>query len=449
MAAEHPRGGLVTDVDPEGPAWRAGLRPGDLIETVAGLPARDVLDLMWAADDGLLDLRVRRGRRIRRIVIELDEGGGFGFELLEPLFDGIRRCPNRCVFCFVDQQPPGLRPSLYVKDEDYRLSFLSGSYVTMTNLRPEDVRRIEELHLSPLYVSVHSTDDEVRRRLLGRRRLPPLLPLIDRLGEAGIAFHAQIVLVPGWNDGMVLRSSLEDLVARYPVVQGTAVVPVGLTGHRSDLPPLKGVDARCARRVLDVIDDVRLRARELHGSALVYGADELFLRARRPLPPASYYEDFALLENGVGLLRRFLDETTKLVRRRRPRPPHQGPRTALVTGAAAAPFFRDQVLPLLRPLGVPPTDVVTVRNRLLGPSVTVAGLLSGEDVAHALRGTTYEHVLLPACTLRDGTGRFLDGLTVADLEARLNAVVTAVDDDPRALLTALLEGGRNRARGSR
>jgi len=435
--ASEPRG-LIDAVAEHGPAWRAGIRTGDTLVALNGLPARDVIDVMWVGQDGWFEATLERDGRRFDVEVELDEGEDPGLRFHTELFDGLRRCPNRCVFCFVDQQPSGLRPSLYVKDEDYRASFLHGNYVTLTNLRPDDLARIVEMHLSPLYVSVHATDETARRRLLGRKRLPPILPLLDDLGEEGIRFWTQIVLVPGWNDDAILARTLADLTSRYPVVQGVAVVPVGLTGHRCGLPPLQPVSAAGARRCLDCVDGIRDAAVVTSGKALVYGADELFLRARRPIPEAAYYEGYPLLENGVGMLRRFLDGVHRALRRRRRRAAPTGPVTAVVTGTAAGPFFRRHVLPAIEPYGPPPMRLVVARHRLLQGPVGVAGLLAGKDVGAALaRGPRPDRVLLCDYALVDGRGPFLDDMTLDDVAERVGCPVVAVPDDPAALVRTL------------
>jgi len=438
-------GGVVSQVDDGSTAHDAGLRPGDRIIEVDGHTARDILDLIWAAQEGYLELLVERDGTSFSLNFELEPMRGLGFTFDEPLFDGIRRCPNRCIFCFVDQQPTGLRATLYVKDEDYRASFLHGSYVTMTNLTDEDKDRIVDLHLSPLYVSVHATHEPTRRRLLGRQKLPSIMPLLEEMIHEGICFWTQIVVVPPLNDRSILDQSLRDLATLHPSVHGVGIVPVGLTKHRQGLPSLSPIGEREARQILDQLDAFRSRASKTLGTSFAYAADELFLRAKRPLPKASYYDGYPLVENGIGLLRRFIDGLKRSVRSRVARAKtatQTAGKTApivIVTGTAAGAFFKDTVLPALAPLHPPRIEVLTVDNLSLGPTVTVAGLLTGRDILSAMDGHTKPtKILVCEYLIRQGSDVFLDDYSISQLEARLGCLIQVVSDSGPALVRAIL-----------
>jgi putative radical SAM enzyme (TIGR03279 family) len=319
--------------------------------------------------------------------------------------------------------PQGLREALYVKDEDYRFSFLHGSYLTLTNIDAAAEDRIVEMHLSPLYVSVHATDPEVRAALLGRRSPQPILEILDRLGSAGVRFHTQIVLVPGYNDGEVLDQTLEDLCNRSEYVVSVSIVPVGLTAHRDGLPPLEAVGAETAVHALGLGDRFQEKMRGLTGRGMVYGGDELFLLAGRPIPEESYYDDYPQIDNGVGLVRTLLETSRRF---RMPRN-LKGKHLTFVTGVLAAPYI-ERLADALSRRGVR-VDTVTVRNRLFGPSVTVSGLLSGRDILDDLSGREKTDLICLPPGIANPDGVTLDGLSITGMagEVGLPVVVGCYD----------------------
>ncbi|MDR7402935.1 MAG: DUF512 domain-containing protein, partial [Armatimonadota bacterium] len=305
-------GGTIASVRPGSWAARAGLGKGDVVLSVNGQPLQDVLDYRYLCAEPHVRLEVRRpDGTVLLLETEKDVDQDLGISFTAATFDGIRRCRNRCLFCFVDQMPGGLRPGLYVKDDDYRHSFLYGNYITLTGLRADDWQRIRRLRLSPLYVSVHTTNPVLRARLMGTPRAAPIMDRLRRLAEEGIRFHAQVVLCPGWNDGPELERTGRDLAGLYPAVESVAAVPVGLTAHRQGLPPLRGYTAAEARAVLAQVDTLRAENMSRLGTPLLYAADEFYALAGRPIPAARYYGDFPQLENGVGLVRRFLDTAAR------------------------------------------------------------------------------------------------------------------------------------------
>ena len=426
---------MVAAVRPRTPAAAAGLATGDRILAINGQHLRDAIDFQFHAADGRLALDVERGGERRAATLTRRPGGDLGLELEAPRPGEIATCANKCVFCFIHQLPRGMRRSLYVKDDDFRLSFLHGNYITLTDLDEPALQRIVDQRLSPLYVSVHATDPELRHALLGRPRAPAdVLPRLQRLARAGIRMHAQIVLCPGLNDGAHLERSVRELAALYPQVATTAVVPVGLTRHRERLPVLRTLTADEACALVRTVAAWQAEFRHALGSGFVFLGDEVYLHAGAPVPPAADYEGFAIAEDGVGLVRRFEDGLVRALRRAGP-PPRRA--VTVVSGTLYAPRL-EQVLQAAG-WGAPFVRVVAVPNAFFGGSVSVAGLLTGQDIQRALAAEPAlgAAVLVPAVALRDGDGVFLDDLTPADLARQLGVRVVAVEPEPRALLGAL------------
>jgi putative radical SAM enzyme (TIGR03279 family) len=421
-------GGVVSAVAADSIAEALGVRPGDVLLEINGHPLRDVLDVQFYGADEELDLLVRRGEHKTLYQIERDYDVPLGLDFASPTFDGMRRCDNRCEFCFVAQMPSGLRRSLYVRDDDYRYSVLYGSFVTLTNLTPEDWRRFAEQRLSPLYVSVHATDPVLRRQLLGREDIPDVLSQIDRLAELGIEVHAQVVLTPGVNDGQHLQRTIAGLAARYPAVQSIGVVPVGLTRyHRGGC---QRYTPQGAGAVIEQLTPLQHGYRGQYGVSLVYLADEWYLLAGQDVPLAEMYDGYPQIENGIGLVRRFLQDSSELqVRGSELRVSS----CTLACGVLIAPLLQRLVGEVAASSGMR-IDVVPIVNRLFGETVTVSGLLGGGDVIAALDGRELgEIVFLPRAMFAEYAPgqtvheRTLDDLTVQDLEARLGTRVLVAD----------------------
>jgi len=423
-------GGIVSAVLPDGLGAALGLCPGDVLLEINGHRLRDVLDVQfYAADEDLEFLFERDGRHLR-MQVEREYGVSLGIDFTSPTFDRMRSCGNHCEFCFVAQMPRGLRRSLYVRDDDYRYSVLYGSFITLTNLVEEDWARLEEQRLSPLYVSVHATDPALRQRLLGRTDIPDILPQIDRLAELGIEVHTQVVLTPGINDGEHLNETIRDLAARHPAVSSIGVVPVGLTRyHRGacrSYTPSEACD------IVERISPWQARFRREHGISLVYLADEWYLLAGTDLPPDDEYDEYPQIENGIGLVRQFVDDCRELEQDLQPGDAASSARCTLACGTLIAPLMAQLVEGMVRACGAQ-IEVVPVENRLFGPSVTVSGLLSGEDIIHALADRDLgDLVLLPRAMFaeytpgqEDGTEspHTLDDLTADDISARLGCPV--------------------------
>lgn len=416
-------GGVIAAVEEGSIGEEIGLEPGDVLLAINGHALRDVIDYRFYGAEEDLVLVVERGEERYTLEVERDYDEDLGLSFAEPVFDGMRLCHNRCPFCFVQQLPHGLRRSLYLRDDDYRYSFLSASYITLTNLTDADWARIEEQRLSPLYVSIHATDDAVRRALLGRPEAPPILGQLARLGEMGIRVHGQIVVVPGRNDGEVLWRTIEETASLWPVVQTLAVVPVGLTSFHC-----QGVRLLTPAEAAEIADGVLARVPALRrrtGKTWLYPSDELLLQAGRPIPEAAFYDDPAQIENGVGLVRGLLDDW-EAVRGEAAALETDVRRITLVSGMAIAPVLAGLVADLQERTGVEAV-LVPVENGLMGPTVTVSGLLGGEDVIAALCGRDLgDMVCIPRAMLEATGERTLDEVTLADLEARLGVPVYAV-----------------------
>jgi putative radical SAM enzyme (TIGR03279 family) len=409
---------------------------GDRIVAINGAPLRDAIDFHFHAGDARLSLAVDRDGAPAARVLDRD-GPDLGLDLRPPTPSDIATCGNKCVFCFIHQLPRGMRKSLYVKDDDFRLSFLHGNYITLTDLAETDLARIEEQRLSPLYVSVHATDPELRHRLLGEPRTKrDLLPIMERLARAGIRMHAQIVLCPDWNDGPQLERSVEDLARLHPSVTTTAVVPVGLTRHRERLPRLRTLTVPEAEALLAAVHGWQRRFRAALGTRFVFAADEVYLQVGAPLPPASAYEGFPIAEDGIGLVRRFEDAFPRALRRL----PGALTRARAVT-VVSGEMFAPRLERLLSPLAVDglTTRVVPIANEWFGRGIQVAGLLTGQDIQTQLAGRPLgDEVLVPEVALRDGAGVFLDDLAPADLARSLGVPVSPVPPEPAALLAAIV-----------
>ncbi|MBD3217129.1 MAG: DUF512 domain-containing protein [candidate division Zixibacteria bacterium] len=396
-----------------------GVNKGDKLISINGHEINDLLDYQFHSADEVLEIVIEKPDGCR-VSFEYDvyENGPLQLEL-EP--DPIKRCINKCVFCFIHQLPKGLRKSLYVKDEDYRLSFTHGNYITLTNLGEEDFRRIIEMRLSPLYISVHTTDEELRKYMLGKPNIDPLMPQIKRLVESEIQLHTQIVVCPGINDKEHLTKTVSDLASFYPHLQSVAIVPVGLTEHREHLPKLKPVTPEIASEILEQCDRLQKRYLDQLGTRFLFPADEFFLLTGNAIPPKKYYEDFPQIENGVGMVRDLISSRKlpglKLKKKLM---------TTIATGKLAAPVLEKVLTEKLRDVEDLEFEIVPVENRLMGKSVTVSGLLGGKDFYRELKssGNLGDIVILPPNCLNDD-GLFLDDWTPAELEKKLKLPVVA------------------------
>ncbi len=444
VSARLPQPAVVARVEPGSIGAELGFQPGDRLLAVNGQRPRDLIDLQLLVGDEELVLEVEDPDGSRHTIeLEKDPDQSLGLDFTEALFDGLRQCNNACPFCFIDQQPPGRRRSLYLKDDDYRLSFLYGSYLTLTNLSEADWQRIEQQRLSPLYVSVHATDPELRSRLLVNPRAGRLLDQLAWFAERDLQIHAQVVVCPGLNDGPALERTLTDLATfargAWPAVLSAAVVPVGLTRFRPSADSLVPVDQACARRVIAQVEPLQDQFHQRLGSRFAWLSDEWYLLAGLPLPPRHQYEDLPQQENGVGSIRAFLEDLDQATRSlpaglQRPR------RLSWVVGALVAEALKPVVDRLNRVQGLE-LLLHGLPSPYWGQEQVVTGLLTGSDLLSGLRERDLgERLLLPSVMLRQGEAVFLDDLRLEDLEARLPVPVDLVQG--AADLVAACTGAR-------
>ena len=418
---------VIRSVDRGSPAQRAGVRPGETLTHVDGRPIVDVLDYKFYTYDPRLVLTLAGpDGKSRTVKVRKGEGEDLGLNFETYLMDSARSCANRCIFCFVDQMPPGMRETLYFKDDDARLSFLMGNYITLTNLSRREIQRIAGLHISPINISVHATDPAVRARLLNHPRAGECLSIMARFAGAGITMNCQVVACPGINDGAVLARTMEDLAALWPAVSSVAVVPVGVTKFRAGLTPIAPYTSEGAAAVLDQVEAFGQASLAERGTRLVWCSDEFYLLAGRPLPDKPYYEEMAQLENGVGMLRLLTSQAAMALE------DAEGTETptpfSIATGVSAAPFLEEIVDMARKKCGNIRGTVYPVVNRFFGETITVSGLVTGRDLIEQLRGRDLgERLLIPANMLRAGERVFLDDVTVEQVEEALGVPVTAVD----------------------
>ncbi|MEE3234556.1 MAG: DUF512 domain-containing protein [Candidatus Latescibacterota bacterium] len=424
----------IKRIDPGGLGDLGGFQSGDQIISINGQKTRDVLDFQVQSADMDLCIEVYRKGEKYEVELNREEGKIFGLE-----FEDIRlrSCNNKCVFCFIHQMPKGMRKPLYFEDDDFRLSFLHGSYVTLTNIHNSDIQRIIDQGLSPQYISVHTTDPDLRQKMLGRNKpTADILERIKTLADGGIEMHCQIVLCPGINDGIHLEKTLHDLRNFYPAIRSVAIVPLGLTKFREKLPDLLPVTDKLSAHYLETIERLGESYLKELGERFVYGADELFLRSRKPLPDSNYYDAFPQLENGIGMTRSFIDEwklkigsidnvldKTKIV---------------LVTGELAAPIL-NEVANELNKIKKLEVRVKAINNTFFGGGINVSGLLTGKDILHSFSEIpTFDIALLPPNCV-NGDGLTLDDMNVETMSKEIGRTIAVGKYDIVGSIKELLD----------
>ncbi len=432
----------IKTVLPGSAAACAKIQDNDVLVSINDHPIRDVLDYRFYLTDTSVRLSLTRNGTAYSVRLVKGEYDDIGLEFETPLMDQKHSCANRCVFCFVDQLPTGMRESLYFKDDDDRLSFLHGNYVTLTNLTDADVERLITMHISPVNISVHTTNPELRVTMMKNKRAGKVLEYLPRLAKAGIALCTQIVLCKDLNDGAELDRSMRDLAALHPALRSCAIVPVGLTKHREGLYPLELFSPAECGAVIDQVNAFGEECLKKYGSRLFYCADEFYIRAGRTLPDEHYYEDYSQIENGVGMLTsmrsefdfemQYLDELLEKF--------HAPRAVSVITGAAAFGHIRALCDALTARVAGLTVHVYKIVNRFFGETVTVAGLLTGKDVCEQLNGKPLgDELLFPAAMLRADEDVFLDDMTPRRLSEQLGGVpVRASQNDGAAFIAALL-----------
>ncbi|MBR8828052.1 MAG: TIGR03279 family radical SAM protein [Gomphosphaeria aponina SAG 52.96 = DSM 107014] len=422
---------VITKVLPDSIGAEIGFEPGDAIIAINGTQPRDLIDYQFLCADEFLELEVKDSTgKIHHVELEKDYDEDLGLEFATALFDGLIQCNNRCPFCFIDQQPPGKRETLYLKDDDYRLSFLYGSYLTLTNITSKEWQRIEQMRLSPLYVSVHATEPEIRSRLLKNPRAGKILAQLNWFQEKRLQIHGQVVVCPGINDGIHLERTLLDLASFHqgeiPAVASVAVVPVGLTRFRPQEDELIPVSQEKATEVIAQVSKLQEKFRQQFGSNFAWLADEWFLIARQELPPESHYEDYPQIGNGVGSIRQFIKQFNKTASKMLPKSLETNRTLTWVVGNAVEQAFT----PLVQQLNQ--VEKLTVKLTALnsnywGQKITVTGLLTGQDLIEGLKGKELgDGILLPSLMLKHDDTRFLDDLTVAEVAKELEIRIFTV-----------------------
>lgn len=431
---------VIKSVVKGGPAFKAGIRAGDALLEINNETVNDIFDYRFLACDERLTLKIHtKDGKIAYKTVKKGAYEDLGIAFEHALIDCPRRCENRCIFCFIDQNPKGMRKSIYFKDDDSRLSFFQGNYMTLTNLSERDVERMIRMRISPINISVHTTNPELRVKMLRNEKAGGLYGIMRRFAQNGISMNAQIVLCPDINDKNELQRTLDDLAALYPSVKSVAVVPVGLTGHRKGLYGLRAVEREDARETLARIAAYQKKSLGQTGTRFVFASDELFLKAGTPFPPAGEYEGFLQLENGVGLLASLEDELDSALKLAPQKDIRR--RVAVITGTAAENFFISVAQKIKTRYNNITITVYGVRNDFFGESVTVAGLLCGRDIVAQLKGKLEcDEALISENMLRSGTDVLLDDMTVGELAGELGVGIRAVEPDGFALLNALLGG---------
>jgi putative radical SAM enzyme (TIGR03279 family) len=430
----------ITGVAENSPAYKAGIKEGDWLLEVNGHPIADVLDYRFYITEKTVVLKLHRESDIFEVTIRKGEYDDPGLEFESYLMDEKRSCRNKCVFCFIDQLPKGMRETLYFKDDDSRLSFLQGNYVTLTNMTNEDLDRIVEMHITPVNVSVHTTNPELREKMMKNRFAGRILEQMERLAKGGVQMNCQLVICKGLNEGAELDRSMRDLERFFPCVDSVSVVPAGLTCHRDGLYPLEPFGKEDAERLIEQVNAFGEYCKKKHGVRMFYVADEVYVRAGRPLPEEEYYDGYPQIENGVGMMTSmeaeldaelsFLEEEYDVSAKRS---------LSVATGAAAYDYICRLVAKIEKICYNTTIRVYRIENNFFGPTVTVAGLICGGDLTEQLKGKELgEKLVLPSVMLRASGDLFLDGFSRQDVEDTLGVPVWYSETDGASFVRALL-----------
>lgn len=417
-----------------------GVKTGDELLKINGKEIMDVLDFDFYMAEQNITMTFKCSDGKFKVIKTNNTDCGLEFETY--LMDKQQHCKNKCIFCFIDQLPKGLRPSLYFKDDDSRLSFLFGNYITLTNISEHEIERIIEMHISPVNISVHTMNPELRVKMMKNKNAGESLKIIKRLADAGISMNTQLVLCPGINDGAELRRSIEELSAFYPSVQSIAAVPVGLTKFRDGLEKIEPYNKQTASEVIDIIEEYSSKFRKEFGTGLVYPADEFFIKAERDLPSEEYYDDYPQLDNGVGLVRSFYNDFLYELENCNENPTNK--KATLATGVDFYPYLAELCKKAEAKFNIK-IEVRKIINNFFGETITVSGLVTGQDIANQLKNTDLgECLLLPSSMISDYTNhtenknKFLDDMTVEELEETLNTKIILTSGNGGQLLKDIL-----------
>ena len=428
----------IKSVDKNSAAYKKGIRDGYILNRIGSHEIHDVLDYQFYAQETnlIVDFVTDKGQ-YRRVRIIKDEFEDLGLEFETYLMDKQTRCSNGCVFCFIDQLPKGMRETLYFKDDDSRLSFLFGNYITLTNLSERDVERIIEMHISPVNVSVHTMNPELRVKMMKNKNAGKSLGILKRLADAGIKLNAQLVLCPGLNDADELAYSLQKLGELYPAIQSIAAVPVGLTKYREKLCKLNEYTKETAKDVIRIVDEFSQNFKKEHGTRLAYCSDEFYIKADLDIPPEEYYEDYLQIENGVGLWKSLESEFFDALKDSETDGKEK--KLSIATGVAAIPLIKSLCDAMMKKHKNIKVYVYEIINDFFGYSITVAGLVTGQDLIAQLKGKPLgEKLLLPSVMLRSEQDMFLDDVTVETVENELGILIETVSNDGSDLFNKII-----------
>jgi putative radical SAM enzyme (TIGR03279 family) len=420
----------IDSVDADSPAAKAGFQQGDLLLSINSHPLHDVIDFMFHKSSGELEIEFMHHAAKNKVLISIEDDADLGITV-KPF--KIKICRNNCIFCFVKQLPKGLRKSLYIKDEDYRLSFLYGNYMTLSNITPEDRKRILEQRLSPLYISVHTTNKSLRNKMLGNPHAQDIMRDLKFFAGNKIRMHIQIVLCPGFNDGKELQNTIKDIYKFYPYVASVAVVPVGLTRHRKQqLQPVTKVDALAA---VALVESFQKRFKKKHGEPIVYCSDEMYIKAEKTFPPLKEYGGLSQIENGVGMVPLFISQAKKIRYLKK----LSGKKNFLTfTGISFFPYLTKFINRVNEHEDVNIT-VIPIENEFFGQSVTVTGLLTGRDIIKSLHDNTdlYDILIVPDVVLKEGDNMFLDNVSLRDIEDATGLKTVVTDGTPQGFIDTI------------
>lgn len=429
---------IIKKVNKRSPANRVGIKDGDTLISINSNPINDVLDYQFYITEEKLEIEVLNSKSaLKTFRVKKEEYEDLGLEFETYLMDKQHSCRNKCIFCFVDQMPKGMRETLYFKDDDSRMSFLFGNYITLTNLTEEDISRIIRMHISPINVSVHTTNPDLRVKMMKNKNAGKVLSYLNDLANHGIKLNTQLVLCPGINDGEELKRSLNDLSKLYPNINSIAAVPVGLTKYRDGLEQLNLYDKDSAQKVIDIIESFADDFYKQHGTRLCYASDEFYIKAGKPLPEYDYYEDFNQLDNGVGLVTMLSHEFYDALEFEEFSP--NAFETTLATGELAYPFLKEFADSAMKKYPQVKINVKKIINNFFGESITVAGLVTGGDLISQLENEiTTDTLLIPTVMLRHEQDKFLDDVTINEIETKLKTKVVVAQIDGYDLLCKML-----------
>ncbi len=416
----------ITGVKKWSALYFKGVKAGDKLLRVNGKEINDFLDYQFYLSEGKTTILIEHKGKVREISFNKKGDEDIGLEFDSYLMDKQKRCHNKCIFCFIDQNPKGMRETIYFKDDDSRLSFLFGNYITLTNLTDRDIDRIIEMHISPVNISVHTMNKELRVKMMNNKKAGECLDYIKKLAEAGIEINTQLVLCPGINDGKELEYSLNELSSLYPAVKSIASVPVGVTKHRDGLFGMREYTKDTADEVIDIITKFGDEFKEKHGTRLAYAADEFYLKAEREIPSADYYESYPQIENGVSMWNSFKDEVSDMLESLDKTAEYQR-KVSLATGKAAYALIKDTAARVEEFYPKVKINVYAIENDFFGHSITVAGLVTGSDLIAQLKGKElFGELLIPDVMLRSEGDLFLDDVSLSDAEKALGVKITPI-----------------------